>query len=86
VIESVALVETALSHILNAEGEKLQKAIEIAKSIEDLLCINNSINRTITNVTHLEQVIYSKWDALNGLGIKCPDEERKNTHQDECQS
>lgn len=31
IIESVALEQTALSHILNAEGEKIQKVLEIQK-------------------------------------------------------
>ena len=29
IIESVALQETALSHILNAEGEKIQKMVAL---------------------------------------------------------
>lgn len=66
-IESIALVETALSHILNAEGEKLQKAIEIADNICDLLEVNRSVNRTITNVTQLEHLLYAKLDTLSEL-------------------
>lgn len=31
IIESVALEQTAISHILNAEGEKIQKVLEIQK-------------------------------------------------------
>lgn len=31
-LESIALEETAMSHILNAEGEKLQKAIAMETS------------------------------------------------------
>ena len=30
-LQSIALEETAISHILNAEGEKLQKAISMEK-------------------------------------------------------
>ncbi|MEM1484261.1 thioester domain-containing protein [Oscillospiraceae bacterium PP1C4] len=33
IIESVALEQTALSHILNAEGEKIQKSLEACSSI-----------------------------------------------------
>ncbi len=39
-LQSVALEETAISHILNAEGEKLQKAISISCNEKDLLEIN----------------------------------------------
>ncbi|MEG2097251.1 MAG: hypothetical protein RRY65_03710, partial [Pseudoflavonifractor sp.] len=64
VLESVALVETALAHILNAEGEKLQKAIACATNVGELLAVNRSVATTITHVTHLEQTLYAKLDAL----------------------
>lgn len=70
IIESIAQAESALAHILNAEGEKLQKAVEIADNVCELLEINNSVSRTITKVTFLEQVLYAKLDAINNL---CPD-------------
>ena len=65
-IESVALAEAALSHILNAEGEKLQRAVELAESVDELLEINKAVNRTIVNITHLEHVLYAKLDAARG--------------------
>lgn len=66
-IESVALVETALSHILNAEGEKLQKAVELACDIDDLLEINKSVNKTLTTAVMLENALYTKLEVLNDL-------------------
>lgn len=66
-IESIALVETALSHILNAEGEKLQKAVKVSDNIKDLLEINKSVQKTLTNVTFLENTLYIKLDALSAL-------------------
>lgn len=60
VIESVALIETALSHILNAEGEKLQKILELTDQPDVLLEVNKSISGTISNVTHLEYVLFEK--------------------------
>jgi hypothetical protein len=75
-IESIALVETALSHILNAEGEKLQKAVEIACNVCELLEVNKSVNKTITNITFLEQILYAKLQAVCCLqSEKCHDEE-----------
>ena len=67
VVKSVALVETSLAHILNAEGEKLQKAVEISNSIEDLLKINRSISKTLKDATSLEKALYTKLGALNEL-------------------
>jgi len=34
IVESVALEQTALSHILNAEGEKIQKALEFCTTVD----------------------------------------------------
>ncbi len=66
-IESIAMVETAISHILNAEGEKVQKVLTESNDINHILCINHSVNQTITQITYLEQVLYNKLQtALNG--------------------
>ncbi|MCD8500378.1 MAG: hypothetical protein LRY71_00190 [Bacillaceae bacterium] len=46
-LASIALEEIGLSHILNAEGEKLQKGIEKADCIEDLLEINKSVEKAV---------------------------------------
>ena len=63
IIQSVAHMETALSHILNAEGEKLQKAVELAGSVEELLAINQSIQKTLMLSAQLEQILYAKLQA-----------------------
>lgn len=60
IIESIALTETALSHILNAEGEKLQRVLELTEDPQLLLETNKSISNTISNVTHLEYVLFEK--------------------------
>lgn len=60
VIESIALIETALSHILNAEGEKLQKVIACSNNLNEILCVNKDVRETIISITHLENVLYDK--------------------------
>lgn len=70
-IESIALVEAALSHILNVEGEKIQKALTETHDIEKLLCVNREVNKTIVNATHLEHVLYAKLNTLTELGDCC---------------
>ena len=65
ILESIALIEASLSHILNAEGEKLQKVLATTDDIEKILCVNKEVNKTIVNVTHLEHVLYGKLQALN---------------------
>lgn len=69
VMHSIALEESGISHILNAEGEKIQKAVAISDNIEDLICVNESVKRTLTQVTLLEGMLYSKLEAL----VSCDD-------------
>ena len=49
-----------MAHVLNAEGEKLQKAVKLACSVDDLLKVNRSVVRTINSVTQLEQSLLAK--------------------------
>ena len=66
-VESVAKVECAISHILNAEGEKLQKIIACADDLDSILCANDKVNDTLLNITQLEQVLYNKLAVMNKL-------------------
>lgn len=67
IIHSIALEEAGIAHILNAEGEKIQKAIANDASIEELLSVNESVQRTITKITLLEGQLYIKLDSLHCL-------------------
>ena len=69
ILESIALVEASLAHILNAEGEKLQKVLSITDDLDEILCVNREINRTIINATHLEHTLYAKLTALCECGL-----------------
>lgn len=73
-IESVALVETGLSHIINAEGEKIQKIVnwdkEIDVPVEDILKVNESVNKMITSITKLEMILQNKLEIVSELDIK----------------
>ncbi len=63
-IESIALAEAALAHILNNEGEKLLKAIEFSENINDLLEISRSVNKTLLDTIQLEQAYCKKLDTI----------------------
>ncbi len=69
IMDSIARVEAALSHILNAEGEKLQKIISETDDIETILHVNREVNKTVINATHLEHVLYAKLTALADGGL-----------------
>lgn len=70
-IESVALMQTALSHILNAEGEKLQKVIASTDDIDKILCANKAINQTLVSATHLEIILHDKLAMIQSLCCDC---------------
>lgn len=60
ILASIALEEAGLAHILNAEGEKIQHAIQLARCPKDLLDINHAVKETIEEITALEQVLLEK--------------------------
>ena len=67
VITSIALVESAISHILNAEGEKIQKVIALSDDVKDLIKVNDSVCKLVSKVTMLEHVLLEKLQlALSG--------------------
>ncbi len=64
-IQSVALEETALSHILNAEGEKIQKVVAMDDATpEMLLATNKSVESMVNAITRLEMILQSKLTAF----------------------
>ena len=64
--ESVALQQTALSHILNAEGEKLQKVLSLEDvGIPTILLTNKSVDEMVNAITKLEVVLKMKLDMFN---------------------
>ena len=57
-IQSVALEQTALSHILNAEGEKLQAIIAAPEAINaKILAANKSVRLMVESITRLELIL-----------------------------
>lgn len=70
VIESIVLQQVAISHILNAEGEKLQKILSFEDvSYEDILAANKSVESMVNSVSNLEMVLRDKMDLFSGC--KC---------------
>ncbi|MEG1752166.1 MAG: hypothetical protein RR140_03470 [Clostridia bacterium] len=66
-VESVALEQTGISHILNAEGEKIQAMLAIpGVNSEQLLAINKSVKDMTNSISKLESAMQSK---LNTVGV-----------------
>jgi hypothetical protein len=65
IIESVALQEAALAHILNAEGEKMQAIIATeGVTPEELLALNRSVIQLVSAVTRLEMTLQAKLELF----------------------
>lgn len=60
IVESVALQEAALAHILNAEGEKMQKFLQIETDAEELMELNRSVTNLLGATARLESVLQTK--------------------------
>lgn len=63
VIHSIALAEVGIAHILNAEGEKIQKAVAQSKNTKELLAVNESVRETIMRITQLENQLTLKLET-----------------------
>ncbi len=60
IIESVALQQTSLSNILNAEGDKIEHVISIATTPQELLDVNKSVESMVSSITKLEFMLQEK--------------------------
>ncbi|MFS0556284.1 hypothetical protein [Brevibacillus sp. 179-C9.3 HS] len=64
-LTSIALEEIGLSHIINAEGEKIQKLVkEQCLSLSDALVLSNSVERMLRNVIHTEMLLQFKLEDI----------------------
>ncbi|MEG0289878.1 MAG: hypothetical protein RR941_00575, partial [Erysipelotrichaceae bacterium] len=68
--ESVALQQTGISHILNAEGEKIQNQLSRVATIEDLLILNASIKSMVDSLTRLELMLQAKLAMFEACSCK----------------
>ncbi len=63
-IVSIALEEAALSHIINAEGEKLQKFVAMDLSYNQLLEANNSIKDLMAAACCMETALKDTLESI----------------------
>lgn len=66
IIESIALEERAIAHILNAESEKLQAVINMSDATaDDLLAVNRSVKHAVDAVIRLEMALKAKLELFH---------------------
>lgn len=84
ILESIAHTDFALAHILHAEAEKFGNHISNSTSTEEFIRANQSLNNTITNMTHIEQVLYEKLQAITKVipNISSADETKCDTWEE----
>lgn len=80
-LQSIALEETSISHILNAEGEKLQKGISLSCNFKELVEIDKSVENMVDKLITLETVLKTKLDLINPILDTCD----KPHHKPECE-
>ncbi len=65
ILQSIALQEAALAHIINAEGEKIQRVVSMeCINLKDLVELNESVAETIEKVTILEKILKEKAELI----------------------
>lgn len=72
-LESIALQETALSHILNAAGEEMQACIACDGSVSRLFDVNDNIIGLINAVGELECALKGKLQHITDSMCGCLD-------------
>lgn len=80
ILASIAMEELSLSHIINAEGEKLQYVLGTLETgggrkpdIDEVLKVNQSITNLLDSVSQNQMLLKSKMDkALCALSEICP--------------
>lgn len=80
----VAFLMLYYSHILNAEGEKLQKAIALDCTQKELIQINKSVENMVDKITSLEIVLKSKSDLVKPILDNCDKKCDKKPPKPEC--
>jgi len=68
ILASIAMEEAALSHILNAEGEKIQYVLANCADTDDVIKTNESVKALVDSISDLQLTLKSKMRlALNSL-------------------
>ncbi|OUQ86936.1 hypothetical protein B5G50_18515 [Brevibacillus brevis] len=83
-LTSIALEEIGLSHIINTEGEKIQRIVkEQSLSLNDALALNNSVERMLRNVIKTEMLLQFRLEDIIKLEQMHNHEHNHEHHHDD---
>lgn len=82
VIESVALEELALAHLINAEAEKVQKVAhpESCATPCEMVKVNKSVSNTLVNIIKLQMLLQFKLENVLDKFPSICDEDDDHCH------
>ncbi len=73
-LSSIAMEEIGLSHIMNAEGEKIQRILQFENvTLEDMLRINHSVERILRNIIKNQMLLQFKLEDVISLETRGDD-------------
>ncbi|RDW19346.1 hypothetical protein [Oceanobacillus chungangensis] len=88
-LSSIALEEIGLSHIINAEAEKIQFFLKTRPDcLNDYLKINESVNKTLRTVVKSQMLLQFKLEdvAMLDQDAHCKDFKHRDHHRcEECE-
>lgn len=71
IIESIAMEENAIAHILNAESEKLNVIISQPNvTPQQLMSANKSVKNTLDSIIRMESILQSKLNLFESIICK----------------
>lgn len=73
IIDSISMEEVAISGILSAEGEIIQKAKSFADNVDDYVALNISVNEMMKNLVRLQMLLQIKLEEAQRFIHKVDD-------------
>lgn len=79
ILESIALEEAGLAHIINAEGEKIQRAVNDSNmDVHDLISVNEAVSDTLKNIFKVESLLQFKLENVEKILRNLHSESKEN--------
>ncbi|WP_337098678.1 hypothetical protein [Paenibacillus sp. YIM B09110] len=70
-LSSIAMEEISMSHIMNAEGEKLQRFLQNDQiDVKDMLKMNRSVERMMRNIIKNQMLLQFKLEDITEMEDK----------------